>query len=133
MAPEEKADGIAGKTGTTNDYLDAWFTGFTPNAVTVVWVGHDNQTPLGPGETGARAALPIWLSFMKEAIKSYPDAQFSVPSGIVFAPIDPNTGKRLEANSSRAIREAFIEGTEPKIQTGGPAESTGDFLKEDFE
>jgi penicillin-binding protein 1A len=127
---------VAGKTGTTNDYLDAWFTGFTPNIVTVAWVGHDNQTPLGSGETGARAALPIWLSFMKEAVKSYPESEFPVPSGIIFAPIDPNTGKRLESNSSRAIREAFIEGTEPKIQSNGPAgpaESTGDFLKEDFQ
>ncbi len=127
---------VAGKTGTTNDYLDAWFSGFTPNVVTVVWVGHDNQTPLGAGETGARAALPIWLSFMKEAVKLYPESEFPVPSGIIFAPIDPNTGRRLEANSSRAIREAFIEGTEPKLEANGPsgpAESTGDFLKEDFQ
>jgi penicillin-binding protein 1A len=127
---------VAGKTGTTNDYLDAWFSGFTPHVVTVVWVGHDNQAPMGAGETGARAALPIWLSFMKEAVKLYPEVEFPVPSGIVFAPIDPNTGKRLEAQSSRAIREAFIEGTEPRFQANGPAgpaESTGDFLKEDFQ
>ncbi|MBU6375083.1 MAG: hypothetical protein KGQ59_03735, partial [Bdellovibrionales bacterium] len=124
---------VAGKTGTTNDYLDAWFTGFTPNVITAVWVGHDNQTPLGPGETGARAALPIWLTFMKEAVKPYPDSAFSIPSGIVFAPIDPNTGRRLQSDSSRAIREAFIEGTEPQIQASGAAESPGDFLKEDFE
>ena len=126
----------AGKTGTTNDYLDAWFTGFTPDIVTVAWVGHDSQTPLGSGETGARAALPIWLSFMKEAVKRYPDGEFPAPTGIVFAAIDPNTGKRLEANASRGIREAFIEGTEPKIPAAGMGtqpESAGDFLKEDFQ
>ena len=126
----------AGKTGTTNDYLDAWFTGFTPDVVTVAWVGHDTQTPLGSGETGARAALPIWLSFMKEAVKQYPDSEFPAPTGIVFASIDPNTGRRLEANASRGIREAFIEGTEPRALPSGTAaqpESAGDFLKEDFQ
>ncbi|MEN9723353.1 MAG: PbpA2: penicillin-binding protein, partial [Pseudomonadota bacterium] len=126
----------AGKTGTTNDYLDAWFTGFTPQVVTVVWVGHDNQLPLGSGETGARAALPIWLSFMKEAVAEYPDSNFVVPAGVVFAPIDPATGRRLEANASRGIREAFIEGTEPKLAAPGqlpPTESAGEFLKEDFQ
>lgn len=126
----------AGKTGTTNDYADAWFMGFTPHVVTGVWVGNDGQVPLGPGETGARAALPIWLSFMREAVKGYPDEDFIVPSGVVFAPIDPNSGKRLGSNSAKAIKEAFIEGTEPlEAAPGAPPanDSSGDFLKEDFQ
>jgi len=126
----------AGKTGTTNDYLDAWFMGFTPQVVTGVWVGNDSQAPIGPGETGARAALPIWLSFMREAVKGYPSEDFVVPSGVVFAPIDPNTGRRLSVNSAKAIQEAFIEGTEPEeALPGAPpaADSSGDFLKEDFQ
>ncbi len=125
----------AGKTGTTNDYLDAWFTGFTPQVVTVVWTGFDSQQPLGPGETGAKASLPIWLSFMKEAVKAFPTSDFAAPPGVVFATIDSNSGKGVPSSSSRAIREAFIEGTEPSRQSAeAPAsDSSGDFLKEDFQ
>ncbi len=135
---EAKALGrpAAGKTGTTNDYLDAWFMGFTPHVVTGVWVGHDGQVSMLSGETGAKASLPIWLSFMREAVKGYPNEDFVVPSGIVFAPIDPNTGRRLSGNTARAIKEAFIEGTEPQVGSVGPllpSESSGDFLKEDFQ
>lgn len=128
----------AGKTGTTNDFLDAWFMGFTPHVVTGVWVGFDNLKTIGTNETGARAALPIWLSFMKEAVKPYPEADFTVPPGVVFASIDANTGKLTAANSSNAIREAFIEGTEPLAGTKNnksaePADSEANFFKEDIE
>jgi penicillin-binding protein 1A len=129
----------AGKTGTTNDYQDAWFMGFTPTIVTGAWVGYDTQRPIGKGETGARAALPIWLDFMKEAVKNQPENDFEVPPGVVFASIHPQTGKLVPASASYAIKEAFLEGTEPKesgTATGGnaqPARSTGDFLKEDSE
>ncbi len=124
----------AGKTGTTNEYMDAWFIGFTPGVITGVWVGYDVQKGIGPGETGARAALPIWLNFMKEAVKGYPEDEFSVPPGVVFATIDPVSGKLAAPNSSSAIKEAFIEGTEPTEVSD--SESTGsevqsDFLKED--
>ncbi len=126
----------AGKTGTTNDYLDAWFIGFTPQVVTGVWVGFDGQTPIGPSETGARAALPVWLSFMQEAVKNYPDTDFTIPPGIVFVSVDPTTGKRLPPDASNSIKEAFIEGTEP-TQMSGPgttaAPSQSDFLKEDID
>ncbi len=127
----------AGKTGTTNDYIDAWFMGFTPRLVTGVWVGFDNQKAIGPGETGAKAALPIWLSYMIEATKSDPaDEDFATPPGIVFASIDPVTGKLAPSHSSSAIREAFIEGTEP-LESGGKnvpsAQSQSEFLKEDIE
>jgi penicillin-binding protein 1A len=129
----------AGKTGTTNDYQDAWFMGYTPNVVAGAWVGYDTQRPIGKGETGARAALPIWLDFMKEAVKNQPETDFEVPPGVVFASIHPQTGKLVPPNASYAIKEAFIEGTEPKESdarlnsNGQPARSTGDFLKEDIE
>jgi penicillin-binding protein 1A len=139
---EAKALGraAAGKTGTTNDYQDAWFVGFTPTVVTGVWVGYDNSKPIGRSETGARAALPIWLSFMKEAVKNYPDMDFVVPPGVSFASIDAQTGKLAPPNSSRSIQEAFIEGTQPTGQSSDASdpsenqpESQGDFFKEDIE
>jgi penicillin-binding protein 1A len=127
----------AGKTGTTSDYIDAWFMGFTPGVVTGVWVGFDNHRSIGTLETGARAALPIWLSYMKTAVQGYPNEDFVVPPGIVFESIDQNTGKPAPANSLRAIREAFIDGTQPvesndKNQTATPA-APSDFFKEDRE
>jgi penicillin-binding protein 1A len=135
---EAKALGraAAGKTGTTSDSVDAWFMGFTPNVVTGVWVGFDNQKPIGRNETGARAALPIWLSFMKEAVKNYPDVEFPIPPGVTFASIDAQSGKLAPANSSRAIKQAFILGTEPKQSTDtndNSPDTQGDFFKEDIE
>jgi penicillin-binding protein 1A len=126
----------AGKTGTTSDYIDAWFMGFTPHVVTGVWVGFDNQKSIGPVETGARAALPIWLSFMREAVKNYPDTDFTIPPGVVFASIDAATGKLASPNSSEAIKEAFIEGTQPtetSSPSGNTSESQSEFFKEDIE
>jgi len=126
----------AGKTGTTNDYLDAWFVGFTPNVLTGVWVGHDNLKSMGQSETGARAALPIWLSFMKEAVKSYPEGDFTVPPGVVFATIHPVSGKLVPPNSPNSIKEAFIEGTEPtetEPAGRGIPDAGSDFFKEDRE
>ena len=103
----------AGKTGTTNDYLDGWFMGFTPQVVTGVWVGFDAQKRIGPKATGALVALPIWLGYMKEAVKNYPEADFSVPKGVSFAFIDSRDGKLTGANRPNAVREAFMDGTAP--------------------
>lgn len=104
---------IAGKTGTTNEYRDAWFVGYTPDLISVVWVGLDDMRPLGPQETGARAASPIWVSFMKDALKSEPK-EFSPPDdGIVSRLIDPATGL-LSRDETMGMREYFKEGTEPK-------------------
>ncbi len=80
----------AGKTGTTNDQRDAWFIGFTPELLTVVWVGFDNNQPIGL--SGAQAALPIWLSFIKRALAARPDVAFEVPEGLVKVEIDHDTG-----------------------------------------
>jgi penicillin-binding protein 1A len=126
----------AGKTGTTNEYNDAWFMGFTPNIVTGVWVGFDNQKQMGPLGTGAKAALPIWLGYMTEAVKLYPEGDFPVPPGVVFASIDPNTGRLAPSNSSRSIKEAFIEGTQPTESSDPLAKSQDsqtEFFKEDLE
>ncbi len=102
---------VAGKTGTTNDYKDAWFVGYTPGLVASVWVGYDNARGLGSQETGARAASPIWVSFMNSAVQGEPEA-FSQPEGIVSLYIDPQTGL-LSADAS-GLREYFKEGSQPK-------------------
>jgi penicillin-binding protein 1B len=101
----------AGKTGTTNDLRDAWFVGFTPELLTVVWVGFDDNQPVGL--SGAQAALPIWTQFMKAALAGYPDAPFEAPDGITFIDIDPDTGKLAAPGCPRTFREAFLAGTEP--------------------
>ena len=104
---------VAGKTGTTNDYKDAWFVGYTPNLVASVWVGFDNYKSLGDQETGARAASPIWVSFMNSALKGEPET-FNAPEGIVSCFIDPETG--LNTVDGTGIKEYFKEGTQPRQQ-----------------
>ena len=101
----------AGKTGTTNDLRDAWFVGFTPTLMTVVWVGFDENQPLGL--SGAQAALPIWTEFMIRALAGTPSIPFEAPDGISFVEIDPDTGKLAVPACPRVIREAFLTGTEP--------------------
>ncbi|MBI5640152.1 MAG: PBP1A family penicillin-binding protein [Nitrospirae bacterium] len=102
---------VAGKTGTTNDYKDAWFVGYSSNLVACVWVGLDNYKPLGALETGARAASPIWVSFMNNALKGGAEP-FTPPEGIVSHFVDPKTG--LLSRDDSGIREYFREGTQPK-------------------
>lgn len=105
---------IAGKTGTTNDYVDAWFIGYSPNLVTGVWVGFDQIKPLGHLETGARAALPIWLYYSRFAENYYPPMDFMMPEGVSVVKVDAQTGL-LASNASKSTRlEYFVEGTEPK-------------------
>lgn len=113
---------VAGKTGTTNEYKDAWFIGYTPELVAGVWVGFDNMRTLGKDETGSRAAAPIWVSFMKEALAeispfdeevSRGTRAFHIPDGIVTAVIDPLTGL-LATNETQKMVEFFKEGTVPK-------------------
>jgi len=104
-------DAVAGKTGTTNDGRDAWFVGYTPRLLTLVWVGFDNGD--AHGLSGAQAALPIWADFMQQATQTYPQGEFSTPPGIVFADIDAGNGKRAVAACPVVVREAFLSGTEP--------------------
>ena len=104
----------AGKTGTTNDYHDAWFIGYTPSITAGVWIGYDDHRSIGPKETGSRAALPIWLDFMKKAMKDAEPEDFAVPDGIIFKQIDPRTGLLSTEHCAQSIREAFLPGTEPR-------------------
>jgi len=103
---------LGGKTGTMDEYTDAWFVGFDPNITVGVWVGYDEKKPLGSGETGASAALPIWMDFMQVFIEKYGDRktppQFEAPGNIVYVALDSG------------ISEAFINGTQP--QASAPAE-----------
>ena len=102
----------AGKTGTTNDLRDAWFAGFTPELITVVWVGLDDNQPLGL--SGATAALPIWTAFMSRALAGLESPTFQTPEGIVYVDIDRDTGMLAGPTCPRVFSEAFIQGTEPK-------------------
>ncbi|MEW6584903.1 MAG: PBP1A family penicillin-binding protein [Nitrospirota bacterium] len=103
---------VAGKTGTTNDYKDAWFVGYSATLAASVWVGFDDVRSLGPYETGGRAAAPIWVNFMKNVVTGEPE-EFTVPEGILTRIIDPATGL-LSRDESAGLREYFKEGTEPK-------------------
>ena len=105
------ADAVAGKTGTTNDGRDAWFVGYTPRLVVAVWVGYDGGD--AHGLSGADAALPIWMDFMREALAAYPQPAFAVPAGISFAAIDLTNGRLANESCPVTARETFLAGTEP--------------------
>jgi penicillin-binding protein 1B len=101
----------AGKSGTTNDLRDAWFVGFTPELMTVVWVGLDDNQALGL--SGSQAALPIWTQFMIRALAGHQSTAFQVPDGITFVDIDRDTGKLATPSCPRVFHEAFLTGSEP--------------------
>ncbi|MCX5895223.1 MAG: PBP1A family penicillin-binding protein [Proteobacteria bacterium] len=103
----------AGKTGTTNDFRDSWFIGFTPQLVTGAWVGYDDNRSLGKRETGGAVAAPIWLKFMQKVLKDEPVKMFEVPEGIVFVKINPETGYLPNTATEETIFECFKEGTTP--------------------
>ncbi len=109
---------LAGKTGTTDDCTDAWFIGYTPSLVVGVWVGYDEKKSLGKKETGAEAALPIWISFMEKALKDKPVEEFQATSNIVTVAIDRETGLRATPDCTDVILESFVAGTEPKEYCG---------------
>ena len=123
----------AGKTGTTNDLRDAWFAGFTPELLTVVWVGFDDNQPLGL--SGSQAALPIWTSFMKQALAGHQNVSFSVPDGVSFATIDPESGKLARPECPKTINESFLAGSEPTeecpLHKGGIISTLFPFLRKD--
>ncbi len=123
----------AGKTGTTNDLRDAWFMGYTPGLTTGVWVGYDDQRPMGKGETGSRAASPIWLRFMSQVLEGRPLLDFAVPDGIVFAKIDAATGLLAGPDSEKTVFQSFKEGSEPKEHSPRPSAATsGNFMQFDM-
>ncbi len=110
---------LAGKTGTTNDQRDAWFTGFNGRIVTSARVGFDDYSPLGRAETGSRAALPIWIDYMRVALEGMPEAAMARPAGIVSARIDPETGRLAGPGAEDAIFEYFRAGNVPRAADSG--------------
>ncbi len=115
----------AGKTGTTNELKDAWFIGYTPSVLAGVWIGYDDHNlSLGKGETGGRAACPIWVDFMQNLLKDEPVQSFPIPEGVVFAKINPNTGAVLGSDSSWGVYGAFAgSAPEPRRASSYDSES----------
>jgi penicillin-binding protein 1A len=104
---------LAGKTGTTNDQMDAWFNGYHPQVVTNVWVGFDTPQPMGRGEVGGRVALPIWIDYMATALADLPEQVRTIPAGVVSARIDPDSGELLPPGTSGGRLEYFMVGRLP--------------------
>ena len=104
---ELKRGDLAGKTGTTNDRRDAWFSGFNPDIVATAWVGFDQERSLGRREEGGRTALPMWIYFMREATAGLPERSLSPPRGLVTVRISPETGLLASAGDRGAVFETF--------------------------
>jgi penicillin-binding protein 1A len=120
-----KRDDIAGKTGTTNGPMDAWFSGYNPDVVTTTWVGFDNYTPLGRREFGGTAALPIWINYMREALAGRPERPRTLPPGVSYVRIDPDSGLLAPADQRNAIFEYFRNENLPE----GSEDAEGQGLK----
>ncbi len=126
-----RREGLAGKTGTTNDAADTWFNGFTPELTTTVWVGFSNHAPLGARAFGSNTPLPIWIDFMEDAIKNQPEITPPQPSGLVSMKIDPSTGELALPGQKNAVFELFLEEFAPKPAKSSEPISTepGDEVK----
>ncbi len=105
---------VAGKTGTTNDFRDGLFVGFSPSIATGVWVGRDDFASLGKWETGAKAALPIWIEFMEKALAKSSFQHFDIPDNVVRVPIDKKSGRVALGDSADTVMALFKKGTEPR-------------------
>jgi penicillin-binding protein 1A len=116
---------LAGKTGTTNEYRDAWFSGFNSEVAATAWVGFDQPAPLGRGETGGRAALPIWINFMRVALDGVPEKPLAIPEGIVTRRVNTETGKPTHDDDPDSIEEFFLKdaGDAPAVAADGPEKS----------
>ncbi len=112
---------LSGKTGTTNDQLDAWFAGFNSSVVTVAWVGFDQVATLGARETGGKAALPMWINYMRDALQGVPEPELVQPEGLVSVKIDPETGMLASVGQPNAIFETFREENVPTQQAQSDA------------
>jgi penicillin-binding protein 1A len=110
---------IAGKTGTTNDYNDAWFIGFSPELVTGVWVGKDRDESLGVNETGTRTAIPIWLKYMQEALKDVPIKSFPIPNDVTYIKINQETGQETTFDDPDGRFEVFLNDNLPDKKISG--------------
>ena len=125
---------LAGKTGTTNQSKDTWFNGYTSHLVATVWVGFDQERPLGESEEGAKTALPIWIHFMREALKGVPQEKRTIPDGIVTLRVSPETGALVSAENPDGVSEIFMadhlptvgdQGSMAQSAEGGPAGQKG--------
>jgi penicillin-binding protein 1A len=115
-----KRNDLAGKTGTTNDIKDTWFVGFNPDIVTGVWMGFDQPISMGKQESGGSSALPIWIDFMRLALKDKPDVGYAKPDSIVVRRIDSNTGELLPDGQSGGVNEFFDQNNLPAISQPDP-------------
>jgi penicillin-binding protein 1A len=122
---------LAGKTGTTNEQRDAWFSGYNDAVVTTVWVGFDNHDPLGRNEVGGRAALPIWIDFMRVALENIPDRPPAMPPGLAQARINPETGLLARLDNPDAIMEIFEVGHLPPMEDASAGEDPDGTAEED--
>jgi len=113
---------LAGKTGTTQEYSDAWFLGFSPYHTIGVWVGHDTKKPIGPGREGANTALPIWMDVMRAASEGLPPKEFDMPGGMVLRTVDARTGLLSSNVCGPSVVVAYIEGDDP-TRVCGPEEA----------
>jgi penicillin-binding protein 1A len=114
---------LAGKTGTTNDHIDAWFAGYNAKLVAISWIGFDTPSTLGPNETGGFAALPIWVAYMGKALKDVPEQETALPAGVVSVAINPNTGLRDPTGAFKTM-EYFYAETQPGADEGAVARDT---------
>lgn len=122
---------LAGKTGTTNEQRDAWFSGYNDHLVTTVWVGFDDHEPLGRREVGGRAALPVWIEFMGVALQGLPDNPPALPPGLAQAKIDPDTGLIARLDNGNAIMEIFEAGKLPPMEAAAGGENQDASTTED--
>ena len=107
---------LAGKTGTTNNQIDAWFAGFNPNQVAITWIGFDQPRSLGRDETGGKAALPIWIRYMATALQGMPDVPYNVPDGVMQVKIDPLTGTLINEDEDGIYEYFYQENPPPKVE-----------------
>jgi penicillin-binding protein 1A len=122
---------LAGKTGTTNEQRDAWFSGYNSEIVTSVWVGFDNHDPLGRYEVGGKAALPIWIDYMRVALTDVPDQVPEIPEGITQARIDPDTGLLARPENPNAVMEVFKTGSLPPMEAAIEGDHSETGMEED--
>lgn len=119
-----KRSDLAGKTGTTNDQKDAWFSGFNQEIAATTWVGFDQPSTLGRSEFGGTAALPIWIDFMDIALADIPDIPIAQPEGIVSIRIDPKTGQLAYPGQENAIFEIFPASSVPTETARNPTQTS---------
>lgn len=124
---------LAGKTGTSNGGRDAWFVGYAPDLVAGAWVGFDDMRPLGKGEEGSKAALPIWIRFMQKALAKRPAVPFAQPAAVMVQRIDPATGLVAREGQADALEEVFVEGTAPTQVAPEAGQAPDDYLNSQFE